>query len=92
MQTASFCVKIRENYEEVLNDFFPYLSKVYVEVSRNFKLDKDYPVLAVKDVVIVSDDESTIETSKFLVPTENGNFMWVQSEIFVFSGLIEDDK
>ncbi len=87
MKSCVFYVSIRENYSSDHNDFFPYISAEYVKIAKNFKQGKKYPVLAVKDVTIVADDENVVETSQFLVPTENHNFMWVQSEIFKFAGL-----
>ena len=87
MRSCIFYVVIRENYDTDHNDFFPYISSEYVKISKNFTQGKQYPVLAVKDVTIVAEDEKVIETSQFLIPTENQNFMWVQSEIFKFAGL-----
>ena len=86
MRTGLFYVRIRENYTKQRKDFFPYISSEYMKIAKNFHPDKDYPVLAVKDVTIIAEDESNVETSQFLVPTENKNFMWVQSEIFQYSG------
>ena len=82
-----FYVIKRDNYEEVLNDFFPYINQRYINIARNFKTNKKYPVLAVNEVTLIADDDSTIETARFLVPTENGNFLWVLSEIFKFAGI-----
>ncbi|MDA3850469.1 MAG: hypothetical protein PF447_04285 [Spirochaetaceae bacterium] len=85
--TGIFYVTKRDNYEEVLQDFFPYIKQQYVNIARNFQSDKKYPVLAVSEVTLVADDDTTVETARFLVPTENGNFLWVLSEVFVFAGL-----
>lgn len=82
-----FYVTKRDNYEEVLKDFFPYINQSYINIARNFLTGKKYPVLAVNEVTLVADDDSTIETARFLVPTENGNFLWVLSEIFEFAGI-----
>ncbi len=90
MKSCVFYVVNRENYDSDHHDFFPYISAEYVKIAKNFKPGKKYPVLAVKDVTIVAEDESVIETSQFLVPTENQNFMWVQSEIFKFAGVNPD--
>ncbi len=87
MNSPIFYVTIREDYKSDHNDFFPYISSEYVNIAKNFHPGKKIPVLAVKDATIVAEDESVIETSRFLVPTENSNFMWVQSEIFVFAGI-----
>jgi len=86
-----FYVTKRDKYEEVLNNFFPYISQNYIKIARNFQSDKKYPVLAVSEVTLVSDDDQTVETSKFLVPTENGNFLWVLAEIFAYAGLSEEE-
>ncbi len=86
MKSSIFFVTIRENYETDRNDFFPYISSHYAKIAKNFQPGRKIPVLAVKDVTLVAEDESVIETSQFLVPTENNNFMWVQSEIFIFAG------
>lgn len=90
MKSCVFYVVVRENYDTDHNDFFPYISSEYVKIAKNFRKGVNYPVLAVKDVSIVADDENVVETSQFLVPTENQNFMWVQSEIFKFAGLTSD--
>lgn len=87
MRTGVFYVRIRDDYEKLRKDFFPYISTEYMKIAKNFHSEKIYPVLAVKDVTIIAEDEANIETSQFLVPTENHNFMWVQSEIFQYSGL-----
>ena len=87
MSQSIFYVTIREDYETDRNNFFPYISAHYAKIAKNFQPGKKIPVLAVKDVTLVAEDESVIETSQFLVPTENRNFMWVQSEIFVFAGI-----
>lgn len=92
MRTGVFFVRIRENYTKQRKDFFPYISAEYMKIAKNFHVDKDYPVLAVKDVTIIAEDESNIETSQFLVPTENQNFMWVQSEIFQYAGVTYKEK
>jgi len=92
MRTGVFYVRIRENYSSDLKDFFPYITSEYVKIAKNFKSDKKYPVLAVKDVTIIAEDEMNIETSQFLIPTENKNFMWVQSEIFQYAGMDSEEE
>ena len=86
-----FFVTVRENYEKDHQDYFPYISPAYVGIAKNFKKGKKYPVLAVKHATLIADDEKNVETSQFLVPTENGNFIWVQSEIFRFAGVTGED-
>ena len=92
MSTGIFYVKVRENYEQDHQDYFPYISTAYVAIAKNFDKGRRYPVLAVKHATLIADDEKNVETSQFLVPTENGNFIWVQSEIFKFAGLEPDKK
>ena len=92
MRTGLFYVRIRKNYTKQRKDFFPYISTEYLKIAKNFHAEKVYPVLAVKDVTIIAEDESNIETAQFLVPTENQNFMWVQSEIFQYAGVDSEGK
>jgi len=87
MNSGIFYVKVRDNFEQDLQNFFPYINQQYTEISRNFLKNKLYPVLSVKDVTIFDDDENSIDSARFLVPTENNNFIWVHAEIFVFAGL-----
>lgn len=89
MKNTVFYVTIREKYEESLKEFFPYLAPQYKNIARNFKKGKQYPVLSVESITLVGENESNVDTARFLVPTENGNFLWVLSEIFVYSGLAE---
>ncbi|MDC7220987.1 MAG: hypothetical protein PQJ59_13715 [Spirochaetales bacterium] len=86
MERSIFYVTIRENYEESLKEFFPYLAPEYKNIARNFKKDKKYPVLSVESVTLVGENDTNVDSARFLVPTENGNFLWVLSEIFVFAG------
>ncbi len=87
MSQQFFYVTIRDNYEQDRLDYFPYIASNYISIAKNFSKGKSYPVLEVKPVTLIADNEQNIETSQFLVPTENGNFLWVQSEIFKFVGL-----
>jgi hypothetical protein len=86
MTNGIFYVTVREDYEKDRQDYFPYIASAYTSIAKNFSKGKPYPVLAVKHVTLIADDEKNVETSQFLVPTENGNFIWVQSEIFRFAG------
>ncbi len=85
MQTCRFYVKVRDKKD--IGEFFPYLKPGYLNTTKNFTKGKVYPVLAVKESTVFDDDESAIDSAQFLVPTENDNFLWVQSEIFTFVGL-----
>jgi len=82
-----FFVTVRDDYEQARQDYFPYIASAYTAIAKNFKKGKSYPVLSVKHATLIADDEKNVETSQFLVPTENGNFIWVQSEIFRYVGL-----
>ncbi len=90
MTNGIFFVKVRDDYEQARQDYFPYIASAYTAIAKNFKKGKAYPVLSVKHATLIADDEKNVETSQFLVPTENGNFIWVQSEIFRFWGLEQD--
>ncbi|MDC7223574.1 MAG: hypothetical protein PQJ60_07510 [Spirochaetales bacterium] len=87
MEQTIFYVTIRDKYEESLSEFFPYLAPEYKNIARNFKRDKKYPVLSVESITLVGENDTNVDSARFLVPTENGNFLWVLSEIFVFAGM-----
>ncbi len=52
--------------------------------------DKKYPVLAVEKVTIFTKDGDEAESARFLVPSENNNFIWIQSELFEFDGFMDE--
>ena len=87
MTNGIFYVTVRDDYEQARLDYFPYIASAYTAIAKNFSKGKAYPVLSVKHATLIADDEKNVETSQFLVPTENGNFIWVQSEIFLYAGL-----
>ncbi|MBN1524055.1 MAG: hypothetical protein JW904_06225 [Spirochaetales bacterium] len=87
MQTGVFYVKIKDNLEKAFKDFFPHMSSNYIKMAKLFKQDKVYPVLAVEKVTIFSKDGTEAESSRFLVPSENKNFLWIQSELFMYIGV-----
>lgn len=89
MTTGIFFVKIRSDYEHQIKEFFPHISISYIDIARNFNKEKTYPVLSVKEVTLISENDETVETSQFLIPTENNNFMWVMAEMFQYAGLKE---
>lgn len=89
MASPIFYVTIREKYEESIKDFFPYIAPEYKNIARIFKKGKKYPVLSVESITLIGEDDRNVDSARFLVPTENGNFMWVLSEIFVFAGPCE---
>lgn len=82
-----FYVTVREDYERDRQDYFPHIAATYTSIAKSFDKGKSYPVLAVRHTTLIADDQKNVETSQFLVPTENGNFIWVQSEIFRFAGV-----
>lgn len=92
MISGIFFVTVRDNYEKDRQDYFPYIAESYTAIAKNFKKEKAYPVLAIRHTTLIANDEKNVETSQFLVPTENGNFIWVQSEIFRFKCVSADEN
>lgn len=92
MSSIVFYVTVREDYQKAREDYFPHIAASYTTISKSFTKGKSYPVLAVRHMTMIAEDEKNVETSQFLVPTESGNFIWVQSEIFRFSGLNPESK
>lgn len=84
MQTGIFYVKVKANLEKAFKDFFPHMSSNYIKMSKLFKRDKLYPVLAIEKVTVFNKDGTEADSSRFLVPSENKNFLWIQSELFEF--------
>ncbi|HEQ71305.1 MAG TPA: hypothetical protein ENN69_02355 [Spirochaetia bacterium] len=84
MQTNIFYVRIKENLEKAFKDFFPHMSSNYLKMAKLFKKDKLYPVLAIERVTVINKDGTETESSRFLIPSENSNFLWIQSELFMF--------
>ncbi len=82
MQSSVFYVKIKDDLEKAFKDFFPHMSSNYLKMAKIFKKDKLYPVLAVEKVTIFNKDGGETESSRFLIPSENKNFLWIQSELF----------
>jgi len=92
MSSIVFYVTIREDYQKAREDYFPHIAASYTTIAKSFAKGKSYPVLAIRHMTMIADDEKNIETAQFLIPTESGNFIWVQSEIFRFAGLNPEDK
>ena len=86
-QTGIFYVKIKQNLKKAFQDFFPHMSQNYISMAKLFNRDKMYPVLAVEKVTVFTKDGDETESARFLVPTENDNFIWIQQELFMFAGL-----
>ncbi len=89
MQTGIFYVRVKEDLKKAFRDFFPHMSSNYISMAKLFKQGKRYPVLAVEKVAVFTKDGDETESARFLVPTENNNFIWIQQELFEFSGLAE---
>jgi hypothetical protein len=88
-QTGIFYVKVKSNLKKAFQDFFPHMSENYIRMANLFNKEKLYPVLAVEKVTVFTKDGDETESARFLVPTENNNFLWIQSELFMFAGLEE---
>ena len=89
MQTGIFYVKVKEDLKKAFNDFFPHMSSAYIGTAKLFMKKKLYPVLAIEKVTVFTKDGDEVESARFLVPSENKNFIWIQSELFIFAGLSE---
>ncbi len=92
MQTGIFFVKVKGNLEKAFKDFFPHMSSNYIKMGKLFKKNKVYPVLAIEKVTVFSKDGTETDSSRFLVPSENKNFLWIQSELFEFVDVDSDLK
>ena len=82
-----FFVKVKVDLEKAFKDFFPHMSSNYIKMSKLFKKNKNYPVLAIEKVTVFNKDGTETESARFLVPSENKNFLWIQSELFEFVGI-----
>ena len=87
MQTGVFYVKVKEDLKKEFNDFFPHMSSAYISTAKLFNKKKLYPVLAIEKVTVFTKDGDEVESARFLVPSENNNFIWIQSELFMYAGL-----
>lgn len=87
MQTTIFFVKIKSDLEKAFKDFFPHMSSNYIKMAKLFKKNKNYPVLAIEKVTVFNKDGTETDSARFLVPSENKNFLWIQSELFEFVGI-----
>lgn len=91
MQNGVFYVRVKEDLKKAFRDFFPHMSSSYMGMAKLFKQGKRYPVLAVEKVTVFTKDGDETESARFLVPTENKNFIWIQQELFEFSDLGDDE-
>ncbi|MBN1798615.1 MAG: hypothetical protein JW822_08550 [Spirochaetales bacterium] len=92
MQTGIFYVKVKDNLEKAFKDFFPHMSSNYIKMGKLFKKKQLYPVLAIEKVTIFNKDGAETDSSRFLVPSENKNFLWIQSELFEFVDVDTNQK
>lgn len=92
MQTGVFYVRVKDDLKKAFQDFFPHMSDAYIGMAKLFKRDKRYPVLAVEKVTVFTKDGDETESARFLVPSENENFIWIQCELFAYAGIAEIDS
>jgi len=85
-QAIPFYVKVKDDLEKAFKDFFPHMSSNYISTSKLFRRNKLYPVLGIESVTVFTKDGSEVESARFLVPSENKNFIWIQCELFEFAG------
>ncbi|TVQ40284.1 MAG: hypothetical protein EA384_03605 [Spirochaetaceae bacterium] len=85
-ETGVFYVRVKRDLRKAFEDFFPHMSSHYINMSKLFDKQKSYPVLAVEKVTVFTKEGSEAESARFLLPSENGNFIWIQSELFTFDG------
>ncbi len=86
-QKCPFYVKVKEDLSKAFQDFFPHMSSNYISTAKLFNKKKVYPVLAVESVTVFTKDGDEVESARFLVPSENNNFIWIQCELFEYAGL-----
>jgi len=91
-QSAPFFVKVKDDLNKAFQDFFPHMSSNYISTAKLFRKDKKYPVLAIESVTVFTKDGAEVESARFLVPSENNNFIWIQCELFEFLGFCSDDQ
>ena len=92
MQTGVFYVRVKDDLKKAFQDFFPHMSSAYIGMAKLFKRDKRYPVLAVEKVTVFTKDGDETESARFLVPSENENFIWIQCELFAYAGIAEIEE
>lgn len=91
-QTINFYVKVKDDLEKAFKDFFPHMSSNYISTAKLFRKNKKYPVLGIENVTVFTKDGSEVESARFLVPSENKNFIWIQCELFEFAGFTEEES
>ena len=90
-QMYPFYVRVKEDLNKAFQDFFPHMSSNYISTAKLFNKKKIYPVLAVESVTVFTKDGDEVESARFLVPSENNNFIWIQCELFEFVGFAPTD-
>ena len=91
MQTGVFYVRVKDDLKKAFQDFFPHMSSAYISMAKLFKREKRYPVLAVEKVTVFTKDGDETESARFLVPSENENFIWIQCELFSYVGIADSE-
>jgi|BenlonsequeITSRD_1030534.scaffolds.fasta_scaffold00212_26 hypothetical protein len=91
-QSTHFYVRIKPDLKKAFDDFFPHMSTHYITTAKLFDKSKRYPVLAVEKVTVFTKESNEVESARFLIPTENGNFVWIQAELFEFAGFSCDEE
>ncbi|HKJ85634.1 MAG TPA: hypothetical protein VKA06_06140 [Spirochaetia bacterium] len=89
MQTGVFYVRVKDDLKKAFQDFFPHMSSAYIGMAKLFDPEKRYPVLAVEKVTVFTKDGDETESARFLVPSENENFIWIQCELFSYAGIAD---
>ncbi len=92
MQTGVFYVRVKDDLKKAFQDFFPHMSNAYIGMAKLFNPEKRYPVLAVEKVTVFTKDGDETESARFLVPSENENFIWIQCELFSFAGITDSGE
>ena len=92
MGTGMFYVRVKNDLKKAFQDFFPHMSSAYIDTAKLFDRGKRYPVLAVEKVTVFTKDGDETESARFLVPSENENFIWIQCELFAFAGIVADES
>lgn len=85
-ETGVFYVRVKRDLRKAFEDFFPHMSSHYINMGKLFDKNKRYPVLAVEKVTVFTKEGAEAESARFLLPSENGNFIWIQCELFTFDG------
>ena len=91
MSTGMFYVRVKKDLKKAFRDFFPHMSQAYIGTAKLFDKNKRYPVLAVEKIAVFTKDGDETESARFLVPTENENFIWIHCELFSYDGMVFEE-